>query len=209
MDKKPLSDEIAEQQRRTVLLVLTGPSGAGKDTVIAELVRNNPQMGRVITTTTRQMREGESEGSPYHFISREKFEQLIAEDAFLEWVEFRGELYGTQKQTFLDTMQSGNDVIWKIEMKGVKNMKEKIKKLAPRSVFIFLTGLTVPVLHDRVLKAEGVENIDKRWNEPLVVWEMKQYRDCEYLVINEDEKLDKAIATVQAIMEAKRCELLE
>src|SRR5579884_3545818 len=122
MDKKPLSDEIAEQQRRTVLLVLTGPSGAGKDTVIAELVRNNPQMGRVITTTTRQMREGESEGSPYHFISREKFEQLIAEDAFLEWVEFRGELYGTQKQTFPDTMQSGNDVIWKIEMKGVKNM---------------------------------------------------------------------------------------
>jgi guanylate kinase len=141
-------------------------------------------------------------------MSREKFEQLIAEEAFLEWVEFRGELYGTQKQTFLETMQSGHDVIWKIEMKGIKNMREKIKKLMPRSVFVFLTGLTVEVLHDRVLKAEGEENMEKRWNESLVVWEMKQYQDCEYMVINEDNKLEKAIADVQAIVEAKRCELM-
>src|SRR5437763_177518 len=103
MDKKPLENEIIEQKKRNVLLVLTGPSGSGKDTVIADLLKHDPRIKRVITTTSRQMRAQEKEGEPYHFVVREKFEQMIAEEAFLEWVEFRGELYGTQKKTFLAT----------------------------------------------------------------------------------------------------------
>src|SRR5260221_10441597 len=104
MDKKPLGDEIADQQKRNVLLVLTGPSGSGKDTVIYELLKQNSNIKRIVTTTSRPIREHEKEGEQYHYVSREKFEKFIAEGAFLEWVEFRGELYGTQKQTFLDTM---------------------------------------------------------------------------------------------------------
>ncbi len=66
-------------------------------------------------------------GTPYHFVSREQFEQLIAEGAFFEWVEFRGELYGTQKKTLQDALATGNGVIWRIEAKGVKNIKRKNK----------------------------------------------------------------------------------
>ena len=92
MDQLPILEEVAKQKNRGVLLVLTGPSGAGKDTVLSKLQERSPQMIKIVTTTSRAMREKESEGHPYHFVSRDQFEELIAEGAFFEWVEFRGEL---------------------------------------------------------------------------------------------------------------------
>jgi guanylate kinase len=95
-----LSQEISEQKNRSVLLVLTGPTAAGKDTVINELVKRDPSIVKVITTTSRAMRDGESEENPYYFLPRQRFEELISEGAFFEWVEFRGELYEKRKSTF-------------------------------------------------------------------------------------------------------------
>src|SRR3990167_5184728 len=97
--KPTLSDEIQQQKARGVLLVLTGPSGAGKDSVMAKLHQKYPQINRVITTTTRTMRPNESEGNPYQFITRDEFEQRRLNNLFFEWVEFRGELYGTEKKS--------------------------------------------------------------------------------------------------------------
>lgn len=208
MQHKPITEEVNEQQHRGVLLILTGPSGSGKDTVIAKLVERDPTAIKVVTTTSRKMREIEREGEPYYFISREEFEQLIASEAFFEWVEFRGELYGTQKKTLMDAIATGKNVIWKIEAKGVKNIKEKIKQMLPRSVFVYLTAPSIDVLKQRVFAAEGEEKAHLRWNESLVVWEMKQYHDSEYLVVNEDDKLDKAVTEIFSIVEAKRREVL-
>lgn len=208
MEHKDLLQEINEQKARGVLLVLTGPSGAGKDSVIAELKKRHPHMNWVVTTTSRPMREGESEGHPYHFVSREEFERLIAEDAFFEWVEFRGQLYGTQEQTLLNAMKSGQDVVWKIEMKGVKNIKRKMKETIERSVFVFLTADSLDAMKQRVYTAMGEEQAQIRWNESLVVWEMKQYKDCDYLVINRDTFLEDTLEQIEAIIEAKRLEVL-
>lgn len=208
MDQLPILDEVEKQKKRGVLLVLTGPSGSGKDTVLARLQERFPKMVKIVTTTSRGKREKESEGHPYYFKSRDEFESLIAEGEFFEWVEFRGELYGTQKKTLMDALETGEGVIWKIEAKGVKNSKEKIKQMVARVVFVFLTTESVEMMRDRVRSDEGEEGAKTRFNESLVVWEMKQYEDCDYLVVNNDHNLEETVAQIEAIMEAKRLQII-
>lgn len=205
---KLIFDEIADQKKRGVLLVLTGPTGAGKDTILTELTKQKPDTIRVITTTSRPMRAEESEGNPYHFVTREHFEEMIANKEFFEWVEFRGDLKGTQKKTLEEAISSGKDIVWRIDAKGVKNIKQKITETVPRSVFVYLTASSIEMLHHRVEVDEG-NAIHHRWNEPLVKWEMDQYDDCDYLVDNEDGNLGETVREVVAIMEAKRLEILK
>ncbi len=208
MSKQPIAHEIDNQKKRGVLLILTGPTGAGKDTVLSYLQKDNPQIVKITTTTSRQKRTNEIEGNPYYFISRAQFEQLIAEGAFFEWVEFRGALYGTQKKTLMEALEKGVDVVWRIDTRGVKNIKEKVKNHVKRSVFVFLTAGSVAMLRKRVEKDEGVTH-SNRWNEPLVLWEMEQYDDCDYLVVNDDNNLEKTGHYIKAIMQAKRLEILK
>lgn len=202
-----ITQEIIEQKKRGVLLVLTGPTGAGKDALFAKLQEKNPTFGRVITTTSREMRPDEQEENPYYFISREKFEAMIAAGAFFEWVEFRGHLYGTQKETLEKELAKNADVLWHIDAKGVKNIKERVKQLFPRSVFVFLAAPDVTSLEQRVQKDEG--KVIHRWNKDLVSWELDQYDDCDYLVVNHDKALDQAVEQVLCVIEAKRLEIMK
>jgi guanylate kinase len=209
MTSNDIFDEIGKQKGRGVLLVLTGPSGSGKDTVFSRLKSDDNSVVRIITTTTRKPREGEIDGVHYFFVKREEFEDKISHQEFFEWVEFRGELYGTRKKTLEDALLSGHDVIWRIEAKGVKNIKSKIKSLAPRSVFVYLTAESIEKMHDRVIGDEGREGMQKRWNEALVMWEIRQYSDCEYLVVNPDGMLENTLSSIRAIMLSKKLEILD
>lgn len=208
MNKKTVDQEADDQKKRGVLLVLTGPTGAGKDTVFKKLQEKDKKVIKIITTTSREPRKGEQEGNPYCFLSRDAFEKKIIEDAFFEWVEFRGHLYGTQKKTLTSALEKNVDVIWRIEAKGVKNIKEKVKKMVSRVVFVFLTA-PVAVLKHRVQKDEGDAKFNTRWNQSLVVWEREQYGDSDYLVFNEQDNLEKAVEDIRSIMKAKKLEIID
>lgn len=204
--KKTIFQEIKEQEKRNVLLLLTGPTGSGKDAIFNSLLKDDPSIIKIITTTSRSMRTNEKEGNPYYFVNREKFEKLISEGAFFEWVEFRGQLYGTQKKTLTNALSKKVDVIWHIEAKGIKNIKNKVKEMVENSAFVYLTTKSIDVLINRVAKDEG-DKIKTRWNESLVKWEMEQYDDCDYLVVNQDGKLSEAIAEIKAIIKTKKLEI--
>ncbi|HVT00775.1 MAG TPA: hypothetical protein VHE53_00905 [Patescibacteria group bacterium] len=206
---KPIDEEIELQQKRGTLLVLTGPTAAGKDALFAKLQVDDPNLVRIITTTSRIPREGESEGNPYYFIERGAFEDKIASHDFFEWVEFREHLYGTEKRTLEEALKTGKDIIWHIDAKGVKNIKQKVKSMTDRSVFVFLTAPDIEVLETRVKRDEGEGKHKHRWNPSLVKWEMEQYDDCDYLVINEEGDLEGTLSKIKGIMEAKRSEILK
>jgi len=139
-------------------------------------------------------------------VSREIFEQMIANGEFFEWVEFRQELYGTTRKEFEQSLSQGSNTLWIIDLKGTKNIKEKVEALTQRSVFVFLGADSVSTLEQRVVKDQN-SIAAKRWNESLATWELAQFADCDYLVMNTDGKLENTVNQVQAIMEAKRLQL--
>lgn len=205
---KTVFDELSEQQHRGVLLVLTGPTGAGKDSVLNKILELNTHARKIITSTTRAPRDNETEGNPYHFLTKEEFEHKIGLGEFFEWVEFRGELYGTSKKALEDALQAGYDAIWRIDTKGVKNIKAKVQKITDRSVFVFLTASNMQELEERVRLAEG-EDFATRWKPDLVAWELHQYDDCDYLVENQTNRLDETVKNVISILESKRQEIVK
>ena len=205
----PFSEEAGEQKKRGVLVILTGPTAAGKDTVMKALLDKRPNLTRMVTTNSRPMRPEEKEGIDYHFVSREDFEKLLAEDAFIEWVEYLGHYKGGQRKHLEEALASGKDVIWRIDVRGVKNIRGKVEDMVedPESpvkaaVFIFLAPPDLATLEGR-MRTRGTEN-EKVWNDGLNLakWELEQYDDCDYLVINEDGKLEAAITIVESIIEA-------
>ena len=200
--------EVEAQKKRGVLIILTGPTAAGKDTVMKALLQKRTNLIRMVTTNSRPLREGEAEGTDYHFVSREDFEKLISEDAFVEWVEYLGHYKGGQKKHLEEALASGKDVIWRIDVRGVKNIRTIIEEMVedPESsvqsaVFVFLAPPDLETL-ERRMKARGSEN-EQVWAQGLNLakWELEQFDDCDYLVVNEDEKLEDAIKAVESIIE--------
>lgn len=207
----PISEEIVNQKKRSVLIVLSGPTAAGKDSLMKELLQKRANLIRMVTTNSRPMRPGEKEGVDYYFVNRNEFEKLISEDAFVEWVEYLGHYKGGQKKHLEQALASGKDVIWRIDVRGVKNIKTKVQEMIadPESpvkavVFIFLSPPDLETLSRR-MHARGTEN-QEVWNQGLNLakWELEQYDDYDYLVINEDDKLPEAVNATENIIEAVR-----
>lgn len=191
---------------RSLLIVISGPTCSGKDTVMKELLKHNKNMRRLVTTNSRPKRAEEQEGVDYYFIQRNEFEKLIAQEAFYEWVEYRGEYRGGRKKHVREALNSGKDVIWRIDVRGVKNIHGKVKKEFPNSVFIFLTE-TLEVLKKRMLKRATENHKWKKWSINMAIWELKQYKDFDYLVWNKQDKLNNTIKQIEDIIEAERLKI--
>lgn len=190
-------------KKKGVLLVLSGPTCAGKDTVMRMLLERNPNMRRLVTTNSRPPRLDEKEGVDYYFVSREEFEKLIAKDAFFEWVEYRGHYRGGQKKHVQNALNSGKDVVWRIDVRGVKNIYHKVKELYPQSAFVFLTA-SLSVLAERIVK-RGVESKQEQdWSLRRAEWEIKQGKGFDYIVANKDGKLENAVVMIEQLVEKVR-----
>lgn len=181
------------------LFIISGPSGAGEDSIIEGLKKYFP-IERVITTSTRAMRPGESQGDPYWFISREEFVVRRDKGEFVEWAEqYNGNLYGVTKEEIERVRNSGKIGTWKIDYKGVTNAK----KIYPEIISIFVTVPDLKTLEDRIRRRDNVseEYIQERM-EYTKEW-MKHADIYDYTVVNKEGKLDEAIAQTAGII--KEC----
>lgn len=179
--------------------IISGPSGVGKSTVLKELFKDRDDLYFSISATTRAPREGEVNGVHYHFIDVERFQQLISEDAFLEYAEYVGNFYGTPKKFVDAAMDEGKDVILDIELQGAIQVTGK----RPDVVRIFIAPPSWEELEKR-LTGRGTDSPEKI-RERLVraKVELQNANTYDYFVIN--DTVEQAVREINAIMLAEHC----
>lgn len=179
-----------------LLILFSGPSGVGKDTVLDVVLNKNKDLQKSISLTTRDIRENETDGKDYYFISSEDFEKMIADGEVLEYAQYGSNLYGTPKGPVDKWLSEGKIVVLKIEVQGAEN----IKKLYPNSVGIFLLPPSMEVLESR-LRSRGTEDEDDvKKRLEIAQDEMRKSKMYDYFVINED--IDCASDDVLTIIKA-------
>ncbi len=183
------------------IFVISGPSGAGEDSVINGL-RKKMKFNRVITTVTRAKRAGEANKRPYYFISVPAFKKLIETDAFVEWAIVYGDYRGCTKAEIERLLKLKAPILWKADWQGVKT----IKKQFPGTVAVFVTPTSYHVLEDRLIKrgVDSIETIKKRAAETKD-W-LKQKKVYDHVVYNKEGKLTETIEKVYAILQAEFAE---
>lgn len=187
--------------RQGLLFVLSAPSGAGKDTVINTLKQQGMDFYVVPSVTTRTPRPGESEGHPYHFISKEAFEQLVSQNELLEYANVHGNWYGQPRKLIRDTLSAGRDVLLKIDVKGAATIRSKV----PDAIFIFLIPGSLEELTQRLTgrQTETEEELRRRLADARK--ELAEQHWYDYLITNRDGHLQEAVDCLRAIMLAEHC----
>ena len=190
---------MIKQKKQGQLIVVSGPSGAGKDTIVSKVLDNNDNIWLSISATSRKPRKGEVDGVNYFFLEKEEFEEKIKDNYFLEYAEYAENYYGTPKEEIIKRIEKGIDVILVIEIEGAK----KIKELVPHALFIFIMPPSEKVLLKR-LKNRQTEDTDKiieRFN--IAYKEINEVTKYNYVVVN--DKLDEAVDKVESIIKAEKC----
>ena len=177
------------------LIIISGTTCAGKGTVIKKLLANHNDIVLSTSYTSRPKRESEIDGVDYYFVSKEEFEEKIANGDFLEYAQVQyGSYYGTPKKEVLELLDSGKDVILEIDVQGAKQIKE----LYPETILIFIMAPSMREVKRRIMM-RGDENIDQIISRFKVAYnEINQINNYNYVVVNDD--LDKAVAKVEAIL---------
>ncbi|ADL42779.1 guanylate kinase [Caldicellulosiruptor obsidiansis OB47] len=184
--------------RNGLLIVISGPAGTGKGTVVGKLLEKNPNIKLSISKTTRKPRPGEKEGMNYFFVSREQFEEEIKNERFLEYAEYNNNYYGTPKDFVFETLEKGFDVILEIETKGAL----QIKKVFSDAVLIFLLPPSIEELYKRLVK-RGTESEDEiKARLEIAKNEIKLVPEYDYCVINDN--VDDATEKIQKIIEVEK-----
>ena len=184
-----------------LLVVLSGPSGAGKDAVIAKLKDSDFPIERVVTVTTRPRRASESDSVDYHFVSPEKFQEMIRGKKLLEWANVYGNWYGVPKEAVKQALERGQDVMLRTDVQGAAT----IKKTMPQAILIFLMPASMEELDTRLKQRHTESSLDLAVRTRIAEEEIKKLPLFDYVVFNRQGKIDLAVADIKAILSAEKC----
>ena len=186
-------------QQEGLLIVVSGPSGAGKGTICKRLLEENPSLGYSISATTRAPRTGEVNGVNYWFLSKEEFQEMIAQDGLLEWAEVYGNYYGTPAQKVRESLAQGKNIVLEIDTQGAALVREKF----PDGVYIYILPPSLEELKRRIIGrgTDSAESIERRLScaREEMGCVSEQYN---YLVLNDEVEL--AVDRIETIIEAEK-----
>lgn len=183
-----------------LLIVLSGPSGAGKDALLTRLKQSGYPLKYVTTITTRAKRAKEKDNEDYHFVSTEKFQEMIEHEELLEWANVYGNWYGVPKQPVRDALDRGQDTIVKVDIQGAAT----IKKIVPEVVLIFLIPPSMEELVIRLNQRHTELPFDLALRIKTAEEEIKQLPLFDYVIISKQDKFDAAVSDIKAIITAEK-----
>lgn len=201
-DLRPTEEHLYDMPKPSPLLVvISGPSGVGKDSVARHLKDMDMNFHFTVTATTRTQRPGEEDGVDYLFMDRDTFHQMVTEDEFLECAQVYGNWYGVPKSQVRDAFAGGKDVFMKTDVQGAATIRE----LAPAGIFIFLMPPSPRELERRLRERKTETTPDLELRIRTAMDEMRQLSNFEYVVVNDD--LETAVDQIRAIITAEKCHI--
>ncbi len=186
--------------KKGLLIVISGFSGAGKGTVVKQLIKKY-NYSLSVSATTREPREGEVDGREYYFKTKEEFQNLIDYNGFIEWAQYVENYYGTPRAFVEEKMEKGHHVILEIEVQGALNIKNQYKD----ALLIFITPPSAKELRNRLVGrgTEDAQTVEKRMKQAQK--ETKDMVNYDYIVVNDD--LEECVQTVHGIIQCETCKL--
>lgn len=190
---------MIKTNNKGLLIVVSGPSGAGKDTICQKLIKENSNIWMSVSMTTRKPRPLEKDGVDYFFVSSEEFENKINDNTFLEYASYNDNYYGTPKDKVEEKLNEGKDVILVIDI----NVAINIKKIIPSALFIFIMPPDMETLKNRLIgrKTESKDKVVKRFITAYN--EVNNYKKYNYVVVN--DKVEDAVNKVKSIIQSEKC----
>jgi guanylate kinase len=195
------NDSSCANPEPTLLIVLSGPSGVGKDAVLSRLKSTEKQIRFITTLTTRARRPREVDNVDYKFVSKETFEDLLKKNELLESAIVYGNWYGVPKQPVRDALKQGQDIVVKVDVQGAAS----IKKIVPEAVFIFLVPPSLSELKNRLKRRYTEKPHELELRLQTAPDEMKEVSKFDYAVVNENDKIERTIDIIKSIIAAEKC----
>ena len=188
-------------EERPLFIVLSGPSGIGKDAILTRMKESDYPLEYITTVTTRPRRAEERDNVDYHFVSTESFQEMIIGNELLEWANVYGNWYGVPKGPVKQALDKGQDTIVKVDIQGAAT----IKKILPQAVFIFLMPTSMEELALRLKQRHTESPSDLTLRTITAEEEIKQLPLFDYIVMNKQDEIDLAVSEIKAIITAEKC----
>jgi guanylate kinase len=185
---------------KPLLIVLSGPSGAGKDAILSRMKKSAYPLEFITTVTTRPRRAREKNNVDYHFISAESFQKMVKNNELVEWANVYGNWYGVPKKPLKRALDKGKDTIVKIDIQGAST----IKKIIPQAVFIFLMPPSRGELERRLTQRQTESPFDLSLRLKTAEEEMKKLPLFDYVVVNRQDEIDLVVREIEAIITAEK-----
>ena len=192
---------MIKTKEKGMLIVISGPSGCGKDSVVKNLLTKNKNIWVSISCTSRDKRQNEEDGKDYYFVTKEEFEEKIKNNEMLEYAKYTNNYYGTPKKYIKEHLDKGEDVILIIEIQGALKIKEILKE----TIFIFILPPSMDELRKRLVgrNTESIEKVEERFK--TAYQEINEVKKYNYAIVNDE--IDKAADKINSIIQAERCRI--